>query len=84
MARQGIYDTRGELFGYVDGDRVYDLNGDLLGEIRRAGKRRAVYALGGEKVWNLSGDGLFSLKWEEVGYLGSPYRDDDPEGYDRY
>lgn len=80
MARQGIYDTQGELFGYLDGDHVYKLNGDLVGDIVRHQKRRAVYSLDGEKVWNLSGDGIYSLKWEPVGYLGSPYRD--PEGYD--
>jgi YD repeat-containing protein len=82
VARQGIYDTQGELFGYVDDDRVYNLDGALVGEIRRQKKRRAVYSLDGEKVWNLSGDGIFSPKWEPLGYLGSPYRDHDPEGYD--
>lgn len=84
MARQGIYDTQGELFGYLDGDTVYDLNGGLTGEIRRDKKRRAIYSLDGEKIWHLSGDGVFSLKWEPIGYLGSPYREQDSESYDSY
>ena len=82
MARQGIYNTQGELFGYVDGNRVYDLDDVLLGEIRRHRKRRAVYTLDGQKMWHLSGDGIYSLNWKPVGYLGSPYRG--PEGYDFY
>ena len=74
MSSQGIYDTKGELFGYVDGNRVYTLNDQLTGEIRLDKKRRGVYSLSGEKIWNLSGDGLYTLDWEPVGYLGSPVR----------
>jgi len=74
MARQGIYDTLGEQFGYVEGNQVYNLDGVLMGEIRREKKRRAVYSLDGEKMWHLSKDGIYSLSWEPVGYLGSPRR----------
>jgi hypothetical protein len=80
VARQGIYDTEGQIFGYVEGENIYNLASVLMGEIRREGKRRAIYTLDGEKVWNLSGDGIYTLGWEPVGYIGSRYRD--PEEYD--
>lgn len=72
MAQQGLYNTHGEAFGYVVGDKVFNLDSNLMGEIRRAKKRRGVYSLDGELMWKLSGDGIYSLDWEPLGYLGSP------------
>lgn len=76
MAQQGMYDPKGELFGYVDGKRVYDFDGTPVGEIRSEGKRRAIYALNGEKIWTLIGDGIYASNGHAIGYLGSPYHDD--------
>lgn len=75
--QQGLYDTEGVLFGYVEGNAVFNLDGHLMGDIVQEGKRRVVYALDGEAKWHISGDGVFALNWEPVGYLGSPRRDSD-------
>ena len=72
MTARGIYDKNGELFGYLDGSEVYDLNDTRTGFFRDG----AIYAENGEIQWIVRGDGLYDLKGESVGYLGENFRED--------
>lgn len=67
MGTRGIYDTEGELFGYIEGSFVYTLAEEQVGEV----KGTEVFNLENELMWLLRGDGLYTLTGEPVGYLGA-------------
>jgi hypothetical protein len=69
--KQGIYDRDGEVFAYVEGSQVYNLEGVPIG-YRRG---QVIYSRDDEKLWTVEGDGLYA-GGESVGYLGSPMRYD--------
>lgn len=71
MNTRGIYDTQGELLGYLVGDMVYDLDENPVDYLRDA----VIYGLDGEKRWLVQGDGLYTPQYEAVGYLGSTYQE---------
>ena len=66
MLQRGIYTRDGELFGYVDGNRTFNLNGQLTGIIRG----RTVYDMDDERRWLLDRDAVLDLRGNIVGYLG--------------
>ena len=66
MGMRGIYDTEGELLGYLDGTHVYTLDGEPTGRIEGA----TVVNAKGEVIWVLRGDGIYTPDGEPVGYLG--------------
>mgnify|MGYP005832663237 CR=1 FL=1 len=70
--RRGIFDRHGEVFAYLEGDRVYDLEGAQIGYRRE----QAIYSLSGELLWRIEGDGVYA-GGENIGYLGSPFKYDD-------
>jgi len=73
MARQGICDRNGEPLGYLEGDRVYDLEGNLTGSVRES----VVYDLHDTRRWLLDGHAVIDLQGNVIGYLGEGVRDDE-------
>lgn len=67
MSTRGIYDTQGELFGYIEGSLVYTLDGEQVGRVRQS----EIVNLENERMWLIRGDGLYTESGEPVGYLGS-------------
>lgn len=67
MGRRGVYDTEGELLGYVEGSFVYTLDDEQIGEI----KGSEIVDLNDESMWMIKGDGLYTKAGAPVGYLGS-------------
>ncbi|MFP4322046.1 MAG: 4-fold beta flower protein [Anaerolineales bacterium] len=70
--KRGVYDYRGEVFAYADGEYLYDLDGKHTGYISRT----AVYDLRRERIWHRDRDGLYDLHWQSIGYIGSTDHDD--------
>ena len=74
MSSRGLYDRSGEVFGYLDGTRVFDLDSRQIGELRG----RVIYDLEDERRWLVDGDALLDLRGNVIGYLGEPApRDED-------
>ncbi|HLA42802.1 MAG TPA: hypothetical protein VJZ27_05175 [Aggregatilineales bacterium] len=69
----GVYDYRGECFGYIENGKLYDLDGKLSGYI----DDKAVTALDGSHVWHVYKHGLYNRHWESIGYIGSEIRRND-------
>ena len=72
MKSRGIYDKKGELFGYLVGTLIYDLDDTQKGFIRDG----VIYAMNNEEQWILRGDGLFSPRGESVGYIGESFAEE--------
>lgn len=71
MDSRGIYDKNGELFGYLVGKALYDLDDNQQGVLRE-GK---VIDMNGKEMWVVKGDGLYTPKGDSVGYLGAKFRE---------
>ncbi len=69
---RGIYDYRGECFGYVAGNKVYDPEGQHVGYLTE----HSMTALDGTFIWHRHKDGLYNQHWESIGYLGSNFQED--------
>ena len=56
MTTQGIYDRNGEALGYLQGTRLYDLNGTRIGELTASpdGTAYAVTFSDISKEWSIS------------------------------
>ena len=72
MGTRGIYDTEGELFGYIEGSLVYTLDGEPVGRVEGS----EVVNLDNEPIWSIRGDGLYTRTGDSVGYLGSERSED--------
>jgi hypothetical protein len=68
---RGVYDYRGECFGYILGNTLYDLKGQAVGLVTA----KAITALDGTLIWYRDRDGLYNLHWENIGYIGSPMKE---------
>ncbi|WP_119068058.1 4-fold beta flower protein [Aggregatilinea lenta] len=73
MSTRGISNRDGEVFGYLAGKQVYDLQGEKTGVL----DGRVVYDLDGGRQWLLDGDALTDLKGNVIGYLGAPVADEE-------
>lgn len=71
MSTRGICSRDGEVFGYLAGTQIYDLQGEKTGVV----EGRVVYDLSGSRQWLLDGDALLDLKGNVIGYLGAPVSD---------
>jgi len=66
MRYRGLCDSKGELFGYVDGLVLYSLDNEPTGRI----ENDYIVDLEGNKIWRIYNDGVYSLdSMEAVGYL---------------
>jgi hypothetical protein len=72
---RGIYDYRGECFGYTANGKIYDLDGRLAGYLTL----QAVTTLKGQFMWHVSGDGLYDKHWVSIGYIGGARKDNDDD-----
>jgi len=75
MNTQGIYDRNGELFAFLEGTRVLDINGGLIGEL----KGNTITDPDGERHWMVEGDALLDLRGNVIGYLGERSTPDDSD-----
>jgi|MTBAKSStandDraft_1061840.scaffolds.fasta_scaffold06877_3 hypothetical protein len=75
MSTRGICTRDGEVFAYLDHNRIYDLNGVQTGVV----DGRTVYDLEGNRRWLLDGDALLDLQANVIGYVGEPVSDDEIE-----
>jgi len=64
---RGVYDYKGECFGYIEGDKLYDLVGKHSGFVTPT----AINDLQGNLVWHRDEDGLYDRHWVSIGYIGS-------------
>ncbi|MCO5187806.1 MAG: hypothetical protein M9941_08275 [Anaerolineae bacterium] len=63
---RGIVDHKGEQFGYLDGNRLYTLDGETSGFLREG----YIVDLAGNPVWRVIGDCLYKPgTFEQVGFL---------------
>ncbi|MBN1201907.1 MAG: hypothetical protein JXJ20_08645 [Anaerolineae bacterium] len=66
MSTRGIYNRAGEPFGYLEGSRTYDLNGNQTGVVRE----QVIYDMDGNRRWQLDGDAVLDPRGNVIGYLG--------------
>jgi hypothetical protein len=72
---RGLIDHKGEQFGYLQGDQLFTLEGELSGYLREG----YIVDLAGGRVWRVIGDGVYKLNsFEQVGFFTT----DRPEEYD--
>jgi hypothetical protein len=65
---RGLIDRKGEQFAYFDGNTLYTLQGEPTGRLQGD----FVVDLGGNRMWRVVGDGVYSLDSQEtIGFIGS-------------
>lgn len=70
---RGLVDTKGEQFAYLQANTVYTLDGEPTGRL----KGNYVVDLAGNRVWQVVGDGLYSVDGKKtIGYLTEERVDD--------
>jgi hypothetical protein len=57
MQNRGLLDTKGELFAYLEGDRLYSLDGELTGYLDGS----YIVDTAGNRVWLVQQDGVYTL-----------------------
>ena len=68
MSTRGLYDRKGELFAYLEGNLLHNLDGDATGRL----KGKFIVDMAGKSIWRVFGDGVYKLDtMEAVGYFGS-------------
>lgn len=72
MTARGIYNKQGELFGYMIGTDIYDMEDTRTGSLRNG----IIYSREGREQWVVRGDGLYTPKGESIGYLGERFQEE--------
>jgi hypothetical protein len=73
MPYRELRDPKGEGFAYLEGDRLFTLDGELTG--RLVGDH--IVDTAGTPVWRVIGDGVYSLDLNvSIGYFSAPAPDD--------
>lgn len=68
MRYRGLMDRKGELFAYLQGDSLFSLEGELTGRL----EGNFIIDTGGNQVWRVYQDGVYTLDGSEaVGYFSS-------------
>ena len=68
MRYRGLMDRKGELFAYLQGDSLFSLDGELTGRL----EGQFIVDTGGNRVWRVYHDGVYSLDGSEaIGYFSS-------------
>jgi hypothetical protein len=67
MSRRGVYDRKGELFAYLDGNNLLTLEGEVTGRL----EGDHVVDMAGNRIWRVFDSGLYPLdEWVTIGYFG--------------
>lgn len=69
---RGVFDYRGECFGYVAKGLLYDMERKHVGYV----DEKEVTALDHSFVWHRHKDGLYDRHWQSIGYLGGEVAED--------
>jgi hypothetical protein len=73
MRYRGLMDRKGELFAYLQGDSLFSLDGELTGRL----EGQFIVDTGGNRVWQVFNDGVYTLDGSEaVGYFSSQSPED--------
>jgi hypothetical protein len=73
MHYRELRDPKGEGFAYLEGDRLFTMDGELTG--RLVGDQ--IVDTAGTPVWRVIGDGVYTLDLSEsIGYFSAPTPDD--------
>ena len=68
MQYRGLLDRKGELFAYLEGDRLYTMDGEITGRLEGG----YIVDTAGNRVWLVQQDGVYSLDGGRViGYFSS-------------
>lgn len=74
---RALVDRKGEHFAYLLGHTLYTLDDEPTGRL----KGSFIVDLGGNRIWRIVGDGVYSLDgMETIGYLSTEV----PEKYSSY
>jgi hypothetical protein len=57
MHNRGLLDAKGELFAYLEGNRLYSLEGELTGSLEGG----YIVDTAGNRVWLVQKDGVYTL-----------------------
>lgn len=77
MKYRGIVDPKGELFAYLQGDRIYTLDHEPTGQLQDG----FVVDLGGNPIWRVFGDGIYTIDGvEPIGFFSG----EGPSDYSDY
>ena len=73
MSVRGVYDRKGELFAYLDGNRLLTLEGEVTGRI----EGDYMVDLAGTRIWRIFDSGIYPLdEWVTIGYFGEAKSED--------
>lgn len=75
---RGVYDYRGECFGYIVRNKLYDLDNNHVGYI----EEKAVTSLDHRLIWHVDRDGLYDKHWHTIGYISGPKSEGQGRNYD--
>ncbi|PID85686.1 MAG: hypothetical protein CSB13_06800 [Chloroflexi bacterium] len=68
---RSLTDKKGEQFGYLENNVLYDLDGVATGSL----KGDFIVDLAGKRMWRVVGDGVYTLdSSESIGFFGSERR----------
>jgi hypothetical protein len=66
MRNRGLHDRKGELFAYLEGGRLYTLDGELTGRL----EGDFIVDVAGNRIWRVYSDGVYSLDaLRPIGYF---------------
>ncbi|VAW32198.1 hypothetical protein MNBD_CHLOROFLEXI01-2517 [hydrothermal vent metagenome] len=69
---RGLIDRKGEQFAYLQGDTLFTLDGEATGRLRDG----FIEDMGGNPIWRVVGDGVYTLNSSEtIGYFGDERSD---------
>jgi len=73
MNYRGLYDRKGELFAYLEGNTLFTLEGEVTGRL----EGKYIVDTAGNPVWRVYDSGVYSLnELEAIGYFGEAAPED--------
>jgi hypothetical protein len=73
MSYRGLYDRKGELFAYLEGNTLLTLDGEVTGRL----EGNYIVDTAGNRIWRVYDSGVYSLdEMEAIGYFGEAGRED--------
>lgn len=73
MSTRGIYDRKGELFAYLDGNHLLTLEGEVTGRL----EGDHFVDMAGNRIWRVFDNGIYPMdEWVTIGYIGESASED--------